>query len=140
MLFWAVDLYDESKLDENMLASLQINCDNVFKINSNGMFLSQLVTVLKAKLINEQQRLLSGEKAMTDWAHYVVEISKAKCVRLLAVLRHGEFLNAFEQFVDLAYGQEFFQFALAEMIVNSKLDKVRFPNVRSNLQVTSESN
>lgn len=127
-----MDLYDESKLDEDTLVMLQTNRDDVSKINSDGVFLNQLIAALKAKPLNEQQKLLSGEKAMSDWSHRVIGLPKRKCVRLLAIVRHDKFLDAFEQFVNLSYGQEFFQFALAKLIINSKLDKVRLKTNYSN--------
>jgi hypothetical protein len=125
MALWAVDLYDESKMNEDMLAMLRTNRDDVSKINSDGMFLSQVITALKAKPISEQKKLLSGEKAMSDWSHRVIGMPKRSCARMLAILRNEAFMEAFEQYVALSYGQEFFQFALGEMIVNSKLDEVR---------------
>ncbi len=76
MLLWAVDLYNKSKMNEDMLAMLQTNQNDVSKINSDEMFLSQLITALKAKSISEQKRLLSEEKVMSDWSHCVIEMSK----------------------------------------------------------------
>ena len=61
-----MDLYNKAKLNKDMLAKLQTNPDNIFKINSDSMFLYQVIMALRSKLISKQKRLLSGKKVISE--------------------------------------------------------------------------
>jgi hypothetical protein len=131
MLYWAVDLYDEEKLDGDMITELRTNRTDIAKANSDGIFLSVVVDGLKEKPLDEQKHILSGERALAEWAHRITGLPLRNCARLLAILRHDDFQREFREFVSTTYGQEYFQFALGELIVNSKLDHVSYPFTRN---------
>ncbi len=121
-----MDLFDEDKLDSDMMIELRTNREDIEKANSDGIFLSIIIDGLKQKSLDEQRTILSGERALADWAHRITGVPMRNCARLLAILRHEQFQDEFRKFTSTTYGQAYFQFSVGELIVNSKMDHVSF--------------
>ena len=61
-----MNLFDENKLNSDMIIKLRTNYKNIKKINSDEIFLLIIIDNLKQKSLNEQRIILSEEQVLTN--------------------------------------------------------------------------
>ena len=124
---WAVDIYDNDKLTEDILAALMANCEVMHHSNSNGYNAVQIISQLESVPEDEQGAIVKGSN-FSDWVQTLFGLNLTHTAHMGSVISHEGFQLYVFRYGMTQYGERRFTWTLGGKMVSLKLDFVRlFP-------------
>ncbi|GKZ70431.1 ubiquitin-conjugating enzyme E2 1 [Aspergillus niger] len=121
--YWAFDIYEQEKMESDLLATLKGNHDDPNKSDSDGYVLISILDDLAAKTENERQQLLKAGN-FGPWLQSTYGLNRSQGPRVLAITTAPFWRDLWRSYVMTPYGEKFFNFTTAEDIASTKLEKL----------------
>ncbi|KAI2883679.1 hypothetical protein CBS76997_5353 [Aspergillus niger] len=121
--YWAFDIYEQEKMESDLLATLKGNRDDPNKSDSDGYVLISILDDLAAKTENERQQLLKAGN-FGPWFQSTYGLNRSQGPRVLTNTTAPFWRDLWRSYVMTPYGEKYFNFTTAEDIASTKLEKL----------------
>ncbi|KAI3003273.1 hypothetical protein CBS147346_5413 [Aspergillus niger] len=121
--YWAFDIYEQEKMESDLLATLKGNRDDPNKSDSDGYVLISILDDLAAKTENERQQLLKAGN-FGPWLQSTYGLNRSQGPRVLAITTAPFWRDLWRSYVMTPYGEKYFNFTTAGDIASTKLEKL----------------